>query len=212
MKKNIRKVFSFLTSSVLYPTSVGLLISRLLDPMWVVPAITVLGARRSGLEGSTFIRFLLILAVFMVGIPLLLRLRFAKDKGLSGWDIRNRAHRPKAIAALLIVGFLNVILARIFGNASLVKLFIFYELWLVGYLLISLKWKISGHAGGIAMATGLVIVWFGWSWWPVLLLVTLVGWARVVTNDHTVGQVIAGALYSWCLLIAYHLSLFTSLL
>ncbi|MBI3342707.1 hypothetical protein HY032_00940 [Candidatus Gottesmanbacteria bacterium] len=189
--------------------TLAFLVSRFLDPMWIVPAITVLGARYSGLEDSKFIRFLLILVVFMLGIPLLLRLRFTKAKGLSGWDIKNRADRPKAIAVLLFVGLLNVTLARIFGNASLVNLFVFYELWLVGYLIISLKWKISGHAGGIALATGLAIGWFGWRWWPILFFVPLIGWARVVTKDHTIAQVIAGALYSWCLLIAYHVSRLT---
>lgn len=173
------------------------LVSRLLDPMWVVPVVTILGARRLGLEGDALIRFLLVLVVFMVGIPLVLRLLYRP----SGWDISDRAHRPKAIAVLLLLGFINILIAWVFGNASLAGLFIFYELWLLGFLLISLVWKISGHAGGIALATGLVILWFGWAWWPVLLLIPLMGWARVATKDHTVAQVVAGASYSWLLIV-----------
>ena len=61
-------------------------------------------------------------------------------------------------------------------------------------------WKISGHASVAALATGLIIQWFGWYWWPILLIVPLVAWARVVRRDHTVGQVIAGAVYSWGLI------------
>ncbi|MBI4066404.1 hypothetical protein HY411_01665 [Candidatus Gottesmanbacteria bacterium] len=205
MKKNIRKVFSFLASSVLRPTSVGLFISRLLDPMWVVPAVTILGAYESGLHNFTLWRIIVILALVMVAPPLLLRWRFTREKGSSGWDIKNRAHRPKALGAFLVFGLLNVMLAWVFGNPTFGRLFIFYELWLAGFFLISLVWKISGHAGGIALATGLVIQWFGWTWWPVLLLVPWTAWARVVTKNHTVWQVMAGALYSWGLIWLWNL-------
>ncbi len=179
--------------------TLSLLISRLLDPMWVVPAITALGAYRSGLVGEALSRFLLIFAVCMVGIPLVLRLLYRP----SGWDISDRTHRPKAFMILLLLGLIYIILARIFGNTKLVSLLILYELWMAGFLVISLFWKISGHAGGIALAVGLLIAWYGWAWWPILLFVPLVGWARVVSKNHTVTQVIAGALYSWVLLIGY---------
>lgn len=163
------------------------LISRLLDPMWVVPAVTMLQAYKFGF------RFTFMILIGMLGIPLVLRLLYQP----SGWDISNRAHRPKVIAMLLLLGLVNILIAWAFGNASFGKLFIFYELWLVGLLVISLFWKISGHAGGIALATGLVIRWLGWAWWPILSLVPILGWARIVTKNHTVGQVIAGAVYSW---------------
>lgn len=176
------------------------LISRFLDPMWVVPVITILGAYESGLHNFGLWRIIVILALVMVAPPFLLRWKFMQQKGSSGWDINNRAHRPKALGALLLFGLFNIMLSWIFGNPTLGRLFIFYELWLVGFLVISLFWKISGHAGGMALATGLIILWYGWQWWPILLLVPLMGWARVVTKDHTVGQVITGALYSWLLL------------
>ena len=186
MKKNILKVFSFLTSSVLRPTSVGFFISRLFDPLWIIPAVTLFKAYKHGFL------FTFVLMIFMLGIPLVLRLLYRP----SGWDITQRAHRPRAIAVLLLLGLVNVLFAWNFGNVSLGKLFIFYELWLAGFLLISLFWKISGHAGGIALGTGLIILWHGWIWWPLLLLVPLMGWARVVTKNHSVGQVAGGAVYS----------------
>lgn len=188
--------------------TLALLISRLLDPLWVIPAVTMLGARRSGLEGFALIRFLLIITIFMVGIPLVLRILYRP----SGWDISNRAHRPKALVILLLLGIAYIILARIFGNAKLMHLFVLYELWMAGFFVISFFWKISGHAGGIALAVGLLIAWYGWDWWPILLLVPLMGWARVVSKNHTVAQVTAGVLYSWGLLITFYVSRITSLL
>lgn len=181
----------------------ALLVSHILDPMWVIPAVTMLGAYRMGLRDLVLWRFFVMMAMVMVVPPLVLRLRFAKEKGSSGWDIRNRAERPKAIGVLLALGVVNVLVAWTFGNASLGRLFIFYEVLLVGFFLISLVWKISGHAAAIALATGLVILWFGWAWWPALILVPLLAWARVVTKNHTICQVIAGALYSWVLLVVF---------
>ena len=54
-----------------------------------------------------------------------------------------------------------------------------------GFSLITFFWKISGHAFINALVTGYIIQWFGWSWWPVLLIVPLVSWSRVVRKDHT---------------------------
>lgn len=171
-----------------------LLISRILDPMWVMAAVTILGAYQMGVQNGILLILLMLLP------PILLRSWFARQKNASGWDIRDRAHRPKIIFVLLLLGILNTALAWTLGNATLGKLFIFYELWLAGFFIISLFWKISGHAGAVALAAGLVIRWFGWSWWPVLVLIPIMGYARVATNDHTVGQVTGGAAYSMSLM------------
>lgn len=185
--------------------TLSLLVSRLLDPMWVVTAIALMGAYASGLSGTNLIKYFLVTIVFVLLPPLILRWWFTKSKGSSGWDIAKRAERPRALVVLLALGIMNIFIARTYGNAFLGNLFIFFELWIVGYFLISLYYKISGHAGAIALATGLAILWFGWTWWPLLLLVPLMGWARVVTKNHTVAQVVAGSLYSWMLVILYGL-------
>ncbi|MDP1723060.1 MAG: hypothetical protein Q8L37_07795 [Candidatus Gottesmanbacteria bacterium] len=176
------------------------MVSRLLDPMWVMAAISILGAYRYGLHTFALWRII----VFMIGVMLvplfILRIYFSKRHQTSGWDIKLLKHRPLVIGVLLLFGALNIVIAWTYGNPALGKLFIFYELWLFGFFFISLAWKMSGHAGGIALATGLIIMWYGWDWWPALLLVPLMGWARVVTKNHTVAQVIAGTVYSWGLL------------
>lgn len=174
--------------------TLAILISRLLDPMWVIPAVTLLQAYPHGFL------FSFVLIIVMLGIPLILRLLYMRGRN---WDISTRADRPKAIAALLILGLINCLIATLWGNPNLTRLFIFYEVWMAGYLVISLFWKISGHAGGMTLATGLIIIWYGWSWWPLLLLIPLMGWARVVSKNHTVAQVFLGTVYSFILLFAY---------
>jgi len=53
----------------------------------------------------------------------------------------------------------------------------------------------------MALATGLVIARLGWNMWPILLLVGVMCIARVVGKNHTPLQTIAGALYSWGILL-----------
>ncbi|MFN8522455.1 MAG: hypothetical protein U0821_05040 [Chloroflexota bacterium] len=60
--------------------------------------------------------------------------------------------------------------------------------------LITLAWKISFHATGVAGAVALLGATYGWKWLPLgLLAVAAVAWARVELRHHTPGQVAAGA-------------------
>lgn len=172
----------------------ALIVSRILDPLWVIPAMTLLQAYKQGFV------FTFVVMIFMLVIPLILRLLYMRGRN---WDISTRADRPKAIVVLLVLGLINCIIAALWGSQSLSRLFVFYEVWMAGYLAISMVWKISGHAGGITLATCLLISWYGVAWWPVLLLIPLMGWARVVTKSHTITQVIVGGLYSWILLVVF---------
>lgn len=60
--------------------------------------------------------------------------------------------------------------------------------------LITLVWKISFHSATITTAAIIALLVNSSSAWMMLLLVPIVGWARVHLNRHTLMQVIAGAL------------------
>lgn len=54
-------------------------------------------------------------------------------------------------------------------------------------------WKISVHTSVSAGAIAMLAVGVS-AWWAVLApLVAVIGWSRVVLRDHTLGQVVAGA-------------------
>ncbi len=69
--------------------------------------------------------------------------------------------------------------------------------WVNGLVvwLVNRYWKISIHSVGVA--GGAVLLWLGWDTgsWPLLLLIPLVGWARLRLEVHTPAQVVAGALW-----------------
>ncbi len=65
-------------------------------------------------------------------------------------------------------------------------------------------WKISTHALGVTAPIVVLIAVFSWLPLPLLILIPVVGWARVYLHAHTILQVIAGTVLggtsTWLLL------------
>lgn len=59
---------------------------------------------------------------------------------------------------------------------------------------INLVWKISIHAGSLAGAVCALIYVCGLAALPLLVIIPVVGWARVASRQHTVAQVVGGTL------------------
>ncbi|SCF23184.1 hypothetical protein GA0070612_5116 [Micromonospora chokoriensis] len=59
---------------------------------------------------------------------------------------------------------------------------------------INQAWKLSAHAAVASGSMCVLIIVFGAALIPSLAIVVLVGWSRVRLGDHTIGQVVAGAL------------------
>lgn len=167
---------------------VATVISRVFDPFLSLGVLFILLFYNT----SIFIPALLL----MIVLPLTLFIVAWKTKVVSNWDVSDRRQRPKILWALIaIVGVSGILLGTTIEVPVLVAI--------VGFAIITHFWKISGHAMAIALTTGFIVARFGWSLWPVLLLVPLVSWARVVRRDHTIWQVTAGALYSWVLVYLF---------
>ncbi len=130
----------------------------------------------------------------MVILPFLFYVIAVKRKIVKDWDMSDRSERPRVLWVLVGIEVISMIIFQLWSLLPILVI-------IIGFSIITHYWKISGHAMGIALATGVILQLFGWAWWPVLLIVPLVGWARVVRRDHTVVQVIAGALYTFLLLI-----------
>ena len=67
-------------------------------------------------------------------------------------------------------------------------------LGLVIFMCINFWWKISLHtalATGLALVTGIL---YGWIAGVAIVPLVLVGWARVELKEHSIAQVVAGAL------------------
>ncbi len=176
------------------------IISRFFEPMMVLTALAVIGGYHAGLTGTGLTNYFLFIFLFAVLPAALFRVWYSYKKGID-WDIRDRKKRILPLLFQITFLLFGLIIIFQWNNATLTAFYRTLLVWLVGFFLVTTQWKISGHASTLAIATGCIVSWYGWAWWPLLLAVPLVSWARVKTKDHTVLQVIAGAAYSWILFL-----------
>ena len=162
--------------------NIATVVSRIFDPFIMLAIVFVVLVSHTQVFVPAF--------VSMVLGPLVLYIIAWKTKFVSNWDMSDRRERPKILWPLVVI---EVICISVFQLSSIIPMLAA----IIGFAIITQFWKISGHAMGAALATGTIVARFGWGWWPTLLIVPLVGWARVVRKDHTIWQVIAGAAYSW---------------
>jgi membrane-associated phospholipid phosphatase len=158
------------------------IISRIFDPFIMLAIMFAILLSHTAVFISAF--------VSMIIVPFVLFVIAVKTKFVSDWDLSDRAERPKIIWPLVGIEIACVLLFHLWFLIPIL-------VSIVGFAVITHFWKISGHAMAAALATGTVVVTYGWSWWPVLLIVPIVGWSRVIRKNHTSLQVIAGALYAW---------------
>jgi hypothetical protein len=179
---------------------IATIISRLFEPFVVMGVMAWLAVTHSTLPEASRLPFFCIAILITIGLPVLLLLVSLKKRWITDWDIHTRAERPKALAILICIEAVSIMTLRTIADPFLVMFMMVLLVWLTGFSVITLSFKISGHSGITALATGLIITWFGWGYWPVLLAVPIVAWSRVIRKDHTLVQVIAGAFYSWAIL------------
>ncbi len=176
-------------------------ISTLTEPMVVVMVLVLVGGWHAGLTGYPLLWFALYLGVLSVVIWIA-RLRLMKSQR-TNWDVSHRPKRVRLLLLLLGVSVLFFASLSLYGNSELMKLSGIVFLWLLGFFLITLKIKISGHMAGFLLASGLVIFWYGAVFALLLVLLPFIAWSRVVLKRHTIGEVIGGTGYSAAFLLFY---------
>jgi membrane-associated phospholipid phosphatase len=73
-------------------------------------------------------------------------------------------------------------------------------------LLVTLRWKISGHTTAISSFVILCCLLIGPAAAPMILSVPLVAWARVRLRRHTLAQTLAGAALGTLTSLAFYLA------
>lgn len=136
-------------------------------------------------------------ALFVTVAPLGLLWLAVRAGRVGNLDLDVRHERPWPMLLALAITVLGLALLWLLGAPRLLLVLLVSTL-LGGLiaLLITLRWKISIHAGGAAgCVTVLALLYGAWAL-PLLVGVALIGWSRVVLGKHTWAQVIAGAIVS----------------
>jgi hypothetical protein len=172
---------------------VATLFSRLFDPVWMMPVAISSATVFAVSEGLRW-RFLGLLLFIDAVVPLIFFVIMLLNRQIKDWDIHKREQRIPLMTFTLICHLAGLWLACELGKNELsAVLAVFYFTGLI-FALITLKWKISLHAGINAVLFTAINVFYDWQY-PWLYLILLgVMWARVYQRHHTPAQVVVGAL------------------
>ncbi|UYN89374.1 MAG: hypothetical protein KIT08_09780 [Anaerolineales bacterium] len=185
------------------------------DPLWVLAkAISVLTSPAVLSFASMYLMGIQInderfwpwagvYAGFGFVLPLLYLIYLMRKGEVSDFHMKERTERIKPMAFIFIV-FTVASVVMYFSDAPFVIQAFTYVGALQGLLmlLITLKWKISGHGAGIAAFVLLLWALLGPAAAPLFLLVPLVLWARVHTDRHDLPQTVIGAIAGFAFMAA----------
>jgi hypothetical protein len=160
-------------------------------PLLGIVAMAILGLELGTLSSWVWI---IVYAALTMLAPVAFLLHLMRRGEISDFHIRKRSERIKPLTALLLLSFLSWLIF-LAGEAP----YLFQVFALIGtlqamvMLLITLRWKISGH--GASAAGFSVLLWglYGSAAALAFLFIPIVIWARVSLDRHDLSQSLAGA-------------------
>ena len=112
---------------------------------------------------------------------------------ISDLDMSIREERSKVFGIFVVFYVLGAIeLYVVHAPKIVIATMAGYAVSSVLVQAITQYWKISTHALGVTAPIVVLIAVFSWLPLPLLVLIPVVGWARVYLHAHTVLQVVAG--------------------
>ena len=170
-----------------------MVLSRLLDPVWEIPAAVAMAAVVAVAEGIRW-RFLGMLLFIDAVVPFVFFMTMLYHRQIKDWDIQNRVQRIPLYIFTLICHAGGIWLAHELSKTDLVNILLVFYMVAVVFGVITFFWKISLHTGVNAVLITFINWATNWKYWWLYTLVLAVAWARVYQRHHTWAQAAAGAM------------------
>lgn len=137
-----------------------------------------------------------IAALFTCVLPFVILIGLVRAGKVVDHHVSERSQRAPVLAMAIVCVLAGLALLWVLGApASVLAMVGAFIAGIAVLAVVSLWWKISGHAAAVSSAAVSMLFLFGAQWWPLLLVVPAVGWARVAVRAHTLAQVLVGALF-----------------
>ncbi len=135
---------------------------------------------------------------FFSGLLPIILLYILKVRGIIGdLMVNERDERLIPFASVFGSYLLGAALLRVYNAPpTIVALMVSYVITSLVMLLITLRWKISIHAAGVAGPSMFLVLRYNLVLWPFLLVTLLVCWSRWRLRVHTIEQLFGGAILS----------------
>ena len=139
---------------------------------------------------------LMVTAAFFSGVlPILLILYMKRSGIVSEMMVDSKEDRTRPFLGALASYLLGAATLRLLGAPpGMVYLMACYFVNSFVMMLITLRYKISIHAAGVAGPAVFLVRLYGLAIWPFLLVAAVVSWARYQLEMHTFWQLILGLL------------------
>ncbi len=146
----------------------------------------------------------LVAAIFFSGVLPILIIFFQRRSGIvTEMMVNERDERTKPFLGAISSYVLGTLaLTYLEAPAAMVYLMACYLVNSVFMMIVTLRYKISIHASGVAGPATFLVHQYGVRLWPFTLILVVVGWARLQLRMHTVGQVAWGILLTVLLTLA----------
>lgn len=170
-------------------------VARVVTELSAPTVVNAAGSLTIGIHAGSF-PWGLTVALCSGVIPFAFILWQLYSKRVSDHHVTNREQRTMVLVVILVL-VVGVFVASLLLPSPR-EVFALTTSMLVGLLAtaavtVLLHWKISFHAAVAAGSTIVVAYALGGAWWLLLLAVPVVLWSRVRLEDHSTGQVLAGA-------------------
>jgi membrane-associated phospholipid phosphatase len=138
------------------------------------------------------------LPAFFSGILPILVLYYLRRIGKIGdMMVNDREQRFIPFASVFGSYLMGAIALWVFNAPlTMMALMISYVITSLVMMLITLRWKISIHAAGVAGPSMFLVLRYNLVLWPFLIMTLLVCWSRWRLKVHTIQQVFGGAVLS----------------
>jgi len=185
----LRERIASLISNILNPFLIGLVLILLLSFKSTPSALDAVKWSLISVAAS-------ILPVFGVIFCLV------RNQKLENIFINVRRQRTKIyLLASVCAGVGCIILSYLEAPKELVATFVAGLLAVVVFMFVNFLWKISLHTALIAASVTVLIILYGSIAAVTVVLVPLLGWARIELKHHSLAQVAAGALLSTVIIV-----------
>jgi hypothetical protein len=174
-------------------------IARVISTLFVPPSFPLIlftvFAFKYESDPNKILLSILITLIFSFLFPIILFVILRKQGKIVDADANIKEERafPFMISALFYaIGILILIKVQI--NIVSIALWFCYISNTIFIIIINKYWKISAHMMGAAGPFAAVCFVYGYSALPFILILFMIGWARIFLKCHNIYQVLAGGL------------------
>ena len=174
-------------------TSIARIVSFVFGPFFWIPVLFIIVLANSELTYDQAKFLIPTIFVLDVVVPIAYLVFAPKFGWTKSWEINDRSKRTHFYLLAGAMTFLTLIVVYLIGSTILFAYNLIFFVLVSTYLLINLKWKISGHAAMNTLGITIIVWVYGWHLaWLFVVLLPLVYWSRMRLKRHSIWQLLAG--------------------